>query len=167
MSGLLGGLIQAQGVSSFGTNSNDDSRASYVPGNERQCIVWYGDRYSDILWPRSSLCGPGGQDGLGNGANGGMVDNFSSMWEYYEPPDGIERRFLITGVTRDKNGNPLGGCTVQLFNTATGLLVDTQVSDSAGNYSLGDPNGVACFVVSYLDGGTPVTGATLNTITGT
>ena len=61
----------------------------------------------------------------------------------------------------------LGSATVQIFNTATGLLVDTVTSDSAGNYFASDPNAVNCFAVAYEAGSPDVAGTTKNNLTGT
>jgi hypothetical protein len=53
-----------------------------------------------------------------------------------------------------------------LFNTSTGALVDTQTTASDGSYSCGDPNAVACFLVSYKAGSPDISGTSLNTIAG-
>jgi len=115
------------------------------------------DQIPDMLWPRSHMCaGP-----LLN------PDPQAQAWEINVLATGSRHRMVFTGVTLNAAGTPLGGCTVQLFNTATGQLVDTQVSDSKGNYKVTDPNNVACFMVAYLPGSPDVTGATIDELTGT
>lgn len=43
--------------------------------------------------------------------------------------------YQISGVTRDSNGNPLGGCTVWLFRTSNKKFIDEKTSDGNGNYT--------------------------------
>ena len=118
------------------------------------------DYIPDMLWPRSHQFSGGAGSILNS-------DPQAQAWEIYVRATGSRHRMVFTGVTLDAAGNPLGGCTVQLFNTATGLLVDTQVSDPKGNYKVTDPNNVACFMVAYLPGSPDVTGATIDELTGT
>jgi hypothetical protein len=114
---------------------------------------------TDILWPRSGFVGMLGS----NLASAG--EHMTRLWAYDLYQQGHQGRTAIEGITRDSAGTALGACTVQLFNTATGLLVDTGTSDAGGYYRLTDPNGVACFAVAYKIG-TPVMGTTINTLTG-
>jgi hypothetical protein len=116
----------------------------------------------NFLWPRSSF--QGAQNGM---AQPLITEAAHQMWEWDVQPTGGHVRTRVTGVTRNNVGAPLGGATVQLFNTSTGLLVDTVTSDSAGNYTASDPNAVACFAVAYEAGSPDVAGTTKNNITGT
>lgn len=116
---------------------------------------------SDALWPRSSFQGADGT------AIANIWDGAHQIWEWNFPPTGVHVRKKISGVTKDSTGAVLGGATVQIFNTTTGLLVDTVVSDSAGNYYASDPNAVSCFAVGYETGSPDVAGTTVNTLTGT
>jgi hypothetical protein len=79
---------------------------------------------------------------------------------------GTHARKMVIGVTRDSTGAPLGGCTVDLFNTAGDVVVDTVVSEPDGYFAVGDPNGVNCYMVAYLAGAPDVAGTTVNTLTG-
>jgi hypothetical protein len=119
--------------------------------------------HADILWPRSQAFG-----GAGLGAGGGVLnpDPAAQAWEWNVYTTGSRHRKVYTGQTLNASGAALGGCTVMLFNTATGQIVDTQVSDAGGNYKVTDPNAVACFVVAYLPGSPDVAGTTINTLTG-
>lgn len=115
----------------------------------------------DQVWPRSRMLGA-------DYANIAPAwDNASGYWEWPVAGMGHRHPKVITGVTKDSSGNPLGGVTVQLFNSATGALVDTAISDSVGNYRLGDPNNVNSFVVAYEAGSPDVAGTTKNNLTGT
>lgn len=136
---------------------NDESlqRSDYktITGNAASATPML---HADVLWPRS------------HGQGGSYVpDPASQMWEWNVYATGSRHGMLFTGKTVDANGAALGGCTVMLFNTATNLMVDTQVSDTAGNYRLTDPNNVACFIVAYLAGSPDVTGVTTDALTGT
>lgn len=118
--------------------------------------------HADILWPRSQSLGA-------SCIGGGPIlnpDPAAQAWEWNVYTTGSRHRQVFTGVTLDSSGAPLGGCTVMLFNTATGVFVDSQTSDSAGNYKVTDPNNVACFIVAYLPGSPDVAGTTIDELTG-
>jgi hypothetical protein len=118
--------------------------------------------HADVLWPRSQgLSDCCGVPGLLN------PDPAAQAWEWNVFTTGSRHRKVFTGQTIAAGGGALAGCTVMLFNTATGLLVDTTTSDSAGNYKLTDPNNVNCFVVAYLPGSPDIAGTTIDTLTGT
>jgi hypothetical protein len=74
--------------------------------------------------------------------------------------------FTLAGVTRDVNGTAVGGCTVNIFETATNLFRATVVSDAFGNYSVGVTGGLAFFAVVYKAGSPDIFGTTLNTLQG-
>ena len=115
------------------------------------------DQIPDMLWPRSHMCaGP-----LLN------PDPQAQAWEVYVLATGSRHRTVFTGKTLNASGGTLAGVTVQLFNTATGQIVDTQVSGAAGDYKVTDPNNVACFLVGYLPGSPDVAGTTIDELTGT
>jgi hypothetical protein len=72
---------------------------------------------------------------------------------------------LFNGVTRDGNGNPLGGVTVKLFNTINDVKVAQTVSDGSGNWSIAPPNvSGTFFVVEYLAGAPDRAGTSVNTL---
>lgn len=110
----------------------------------------------EFRWPRASM------QGIAM-----VMQSYSQLWEPWTTTAGVSVPKKVRGITRDSTGAVLGNATVQLFNTSTGLLVATAVSDASGNYEVDDPNGVACFVVSYKTGSPDITGATVNTLTGT
>jgi hypothetical protein len=121
--------------------------------------------HADVLWPRSQNVGAtAAMSGVSGMLN---PDSAAQAWEWNVYATGSRHRMVFTGQTLNSSGNPIGGCTVQLFNTATGLLVDTQTSDSSGNYKVTDPNNVACFMVAYLPGSPDVAGTTIDELTGT
>jgi hypothetical protein len=66
----------------------------------------------------------------------------------------------LTGVTRDSNGNPLGGCTVWLFRTSDKKFIAETVSDANGNYTFTVSPGVQYFVRAHKDGVPNVFGTT-------
>jgi hypothetical protein len=143
------------------TNSFPDQRIQppdYISTGVEQLIHLSIDQIPDMLWPRSHQFGA---TPLLN------PDPYAQSWEVNVLSTGSRHRKVFTGVTLNASGAPLGGCTVQLFNTATGAIVDTQVSDSAGNYKVSDPNNVACFLVAYLPGSPDVAGTTIDELTGT
>ena len=163
MSALLG--TAAEQVIGFNVGINDESLHSpeykTLGGN---FVSQTPMDHADILWPRSqrlTILQPAG-------GNGGMFnpDHAAQAWEWNVYTTGSRHRMVFTGQTLNASGAPLGGCTVQLYNTATGLLVDTQVSDSGGNYKVTDPNNVACFIVAYLLGSPDVAGTTIDELTG-
>lgn len=73
---------------------------------------------------------------------------------------------FLTGVTRDANGNPLGGCAVWLFRTSDKLFIQEQVSDENGNYSFEVDMGVQYFIRAHKDGSPNVFGTTDRNLVG-
>jgi hypothetical protein len=75
--------------------------------------------------------------------------------------------FQIGGQTKDSTGAALGGCTVGLFVTATGVRIETAVSNADGYFYFKSPAQAAThYVVAYLAGSPDVAGTTLNTLVG-
>lgn len=75
-------------------------------------------------------------------------------------------RYLISGVTRDASGNPLGNCVVEVYETVSNLFRATTVSDANGNYAIeisGDL-GITFQAIAYLPGSPDVAGVTVNTL---
>jgi hypothetical protein len=95
------------------------------------------------------------------------VKSFAENFPYFE-----ERNLRITGTTRDSSGNPLGGCSVVLFDSAENTVADSSVSDASGNYILNVPVGFSqpqtkrWKILAYKPGSPDVVGATVNTLTG-
>jgi hypothetical protein len=79
----------------------------------------------------------------------------------------LGRILAISGVTRDANNSPLGGCTVHLFRTRDDVEIDQMTSDGSGNYSFvtASPH-ESYYVTAYLPGSPDVAGVTVNTLVG-
>jgi hypothetical protein len=81
-------------------------------------------------------------------------------------------RFLLSDglgntsfVTRDNADAPLANCVVDLFETATDLLVATTTSDGSGVFSFVVPNNAGFFyTVGYKVGSPDLAGASVNTL---
>jgi len=72
---------------------------------------------------------------------------------------------IISGVTVDQFWQPLGGCRVLAFTTATNTLIGQTTSDPVtGAYSLPVPRGVTHFLVAYKVGSPDLSGTTVNTL---
>ncbi len=120
----------------------------------------------DPLWTRTNMPGATGQDGIASG-QGGILQADCQRWEWAWPPTGCHVRKLVSGVViNGTTRNPVSGATVRLFNTATGLLVDTQTSGSDGSFTCGDPNAVNCFAVADIAGSPELAGTTIQELTG-
>lgn len=60
-------------------------------------------------------------------------------------------QWIVAGVTRGTHGQPVGSCTVLIFDTATDLLMGSGTSDSGGNYNITlSSSGDNLFAVAYL-----------------
>ena len=115
-----------------------------------------------------------------------MPSNFTragpALWAPRPPADFLVMaplmkpiRYLITGVTKDSTGTPLGGCAVQVYETLPGImpmepggrLVNMGTSDANGNYSLEVHSLPGCRfrVDAYKAGAPDVAGTTVNTLT--
>lgn len=79
------------------------------------------------------------------------------------------KMFTLSGVTRDRNGAILLSCVVNLFRTVDNVLVDSLISsgiDGSFTFTTLGP-GEFYYEVAYKSGSPDVTGATVNTLTGT
>ena len=113
--------------------------------------------------------------------NSGIIKNLTApilpksfgqhMMEYYTE---TSQKYMITGVTRDGAGNPLGGCRVVVFQTNKITSNTDQysnpyegetVSDGGGNYSIQMDSNEIFQIIAYLPGSPDVAGITINTIT--
>jgi hypothetical protein len=156
MSALFQTYTQISGY--FECYGNDDS---IQPPDYKYSFQFSTPSEPDFLWPRSRFMGAD-------------YVNYPQLWNsaplFYEwniLPTGQRNRKHISGQTVNSGGGIVPNATVWLFNTATGLLVDTQTSDSGGNYIATDPNNVTCFAVGYLSGSPDTAGVTVDTLTGT
>ena len=74
------------------------------------------------------------------------------------------RNFSVSGVTRDAGGAALGNCWVELFSTATDMVVAKQFSDASGNFSFVQPGTGPFYLIAYLTGAPDIGGTSLNTL---
>lgn len=74
----------------------------------------------------------------------------------------------ISGTTKNSTGAAVGSCTVSLYRTTDGKLIDTVTSDpSLGTYTFNAVGlGESYFIVAYLPGSPDIAGTTVNTLTG-
>jgi hypothetical protein len=73
---------------------------------------------------------------------------------------------VVSGLTKDSGGAPLGLCTVDLFNSATDIREQSVISDASGNYSFTVDPTMHYYCVAYLVGSPDVSGTTVNTLAG-
>jgi hypothetical protein len=82
---------------------------------------------------------------------------------------------MITGVTKDGAGTPVGSANVDIYSKASRRWWGTAVSDANGNYSIEvsapsalEPDGqtLTFFAVAYKAGGPDISGTTVNTLVG-
>lgn len=122
-------------------------------------------RDTDVLWTRSSF--PNQTDPGGNGSGFAGLEAAHQAWEWNWPPTGVHVRKKVSGTVLTSTGVPVSGATVRLFNTATGLQVDTQTTGVDGSFTLGDPNAVNCFAVADATvSSTEESGTTIQELTG-
>ena len=74
------------------------------------------------------------------------------------------RNFTVSGVTRDAGGAALGNCWVELFSSATDMVVAKQFSDASGNFSFVQPGTGPFYLIAYLTGAPDIGGTSLNTL---
>jgi hypothetical protein len=76
---------------------------------------------------------------------------------------------MITGVTKDSNGNILGSCVVELYETATDIALYKTTSDAVTGYysfTCARYSPITHYVVAYKAGSPDVAGTTVNTLLG-
>jgi len=82
----------------------------------------------------------------------------------YVPP--LSRPRLISGVTRDNTGAPLGNCTVRLLDTVKDTILEVVISDADGAFTFSALlDDSANYLVAYKND-TPVRGTSDNTLVG-
>lgn len=103
----------------------------------------------------NALFGPPGR--LGHFAQGtGLLNT---------PP--ADYPFTISGVARDNQGNPIGGMTCMLFQTATDKLQAKMISEATtGVFSFRVPNSTTNYYIVFLTAAGDQGGTTVNTLTG-
>lgn len=111
------------------------------------------------LWPvRPQL--------VGQDATQANAWKLPATWVIPEPLPGNGGYKTISGVTRDRGGNPVPNVPVGVYNAATGQLEHSVVSDAAGNYSVNVNTANNYFVAGFLPGSPDQQGVTDNNITG-
>lgn len=69
----------------------------------------------------------------------------------------------ISGVTKDGTGSPVGGCTVDLYETANKVRIATTVSGEDGAFQFSSlASGLLFFVVAYKDAAPDLAGTTIH-----
>jgi hypothetical protein len=127
------------------------------------------DSINRHLWSRSGFI-----NSFDSTSDPSCPNNLFTTWEdSWEWPEGNDIKaggrtnvvYKIVGVTKDSNGNPLGGCTVDLFRTSDDLKIDKTISDAAGNYILYTPYpSTNHYCVAYKDPN--LAGSTVQTLQG-
>jgi hypothetical protein len=87
------------------------------------------------------------------------------MARRYLPP--LSRPQIISGITKDASGSPLGGCTVRLYRTSDDAMREVVTSDANGAYTFSAINdGASYYCVAYKASGPDVAGTTVNILAG-
>jgi hypothetical protein len=80
--------------------------------------------------------------------------------------DLFRKFWRISGVTRDKDGNALASCRVELFETQSDAVLYSTTSDAAGAFSFSVPTGGwSWFLRAYKAGSPDLAGTTVDTVT--
>ena len=90
----------------------------------------------------------------------------TNVGRFNDAPVPRTSRYLISGVTRDASNNPLGGCSVDVYETVSKLWRGNAISDASGNYAIeivGD-RAITFKVDAYLTGSPDTSGTTVNTV---
>ena len=127
--------------------------SAYLPeGRNKDVRPWH----DGMLWTRTrSFMSGGAWAGEGNAV----------WWGPIKEESGNGSRGKISGLTLDKDGNPLGSVTIQGFLTASDAFVFEMISDAGGYYDFCTPyRGQAHYLVMYKAGAPDVTGASVNTL---
>lgn len=74
------------------------------------------------------------------------------------------QNMILTGVSRDGAGSPLGNCRVMIFKTPDNSFVGETTSDGSGNWSYYVGVSGPFFLVEYKAGSPDVSGTSLNAI---
>lgn len=71
---------------------------------------------------------------------------------------------VLTGVTRDSAGNPVGNCALDLYITHVDVIAQQGASDASGNFSFVNPGSGPFYIVAYKAGSPDIAGTTVNTL---
>jgi len=89
-----------------------------------------------------------------------------SIKPWVSAPDGRPPRFVVTGVTRDQFNATAGGCTVEIYETASSLYRGSTISDANGVYVIeiaGDST-IPLQAVAYRADNPDIGGISANTV---
>lgn len=123
-------------------------------------------------WPTTRFSGVNNNVGVDNVS---MLLSRQSEYEQWMKSSGINSSKTITGITKDVNGNPLAGVSVNAYRTSADVTNNlpadlkegpTAVSAADGAYTIYVSNSDAHYLVGYKAGSPDVSGTTLNTLTG-
>ena len=115
---------------------------------------WTGPRHGGRPTPRGTAA-------KGTGPIGPRVSGpfFNSQAQRFR------RLWVVSGITRDKDGVALGSCTVHLFQTQGDLELAETISDAVGAFSFSlSGNANPCYLVAYLAGSPDVVGSSVTTL---
>ena len=156
-----GSVITGHNHINIDPNYNDRVKREFE-GNDDILSTYFEEALPDMLWPRNQF--------LGSLSDGDMTPSWplypGVMWEYPLWPSGCKPRKKFYGITRDSSGNPLPGCTVNLFRASDGLFIAQTVSDTIGYFEIYSQYDTAHFMVASKSGPSAVAGATINTLLG-
>lgn len=156
MSHLINGLQQQTTYPAVG---DDRNRASF----DAAWRVFHDQEQNIWFWPRSRMMTSGEPYATDGSSNNPAIANAFEE-NFHQFPSGDRTAYTLSGVSRDSSGNPLGSCTLELYDTATNTLRGTAVSDSAGNFDLQSNINAAHYIVAYKAGSPDVSGTTVNTL---
>jgi hypothetical protein len=95
------------------------------------------------------------------------VARFNRKMSFVRPLPIPPIRHVISGVTKDNTGTPLGNCSVDLFTSVADQFKLTTTSDANGNYTVVPASpAVDQFCRAYLVGSPDVAGTTRNDLRG-
>lgn len=121
--------------------------------------------------------------GIDNNTRGVNLRNLGSMFEQsgqytmappatillaygrqsYNQTDWYKSNSALTGITRDGTGAVLGNAEVVLYSSID-VVIGSQFSDGAGNFSFQNPGTGPFYIVAYKTGSPDVAGTTVNTL---
>lgn len=141
-----------------------------LPDDDRLAQFWWYSKFEwnlrpEKLWPRTQYRGSEGR------VSTAPLNSAPDIWDWRVWADtdagAGQRRNIVTGITTDAVGTPLGSCRVKLYETASDTIVDTGVlSDPiTGVYVATTPFSTACYAVAYKTGSPDREGTTVNTLT--
>ena len=161
--GLLQTLYTKVGKGSWGPETRD-VQVNVSGGSQDKVTIffkihdsWAGQQiYLDIDWFEINT-GSGGSGNLYDEQFTASVtmERTETYGDYGYISTGVIVGYTIAGVTRDAQGNPLGGCTVWMFKTSEKSFYGEQVSDELGNYSFEVYDTVSEYFIHAFKDGTP------------